>query len=93
MIVLSMKNTVRINFYFEIYVILTITGSANMYQAFHLERSPMYVFLNLKFMYQMAGAVYPCQYVTDCNKWLKICTEFENSYILLIYNIRFKLTF
>ena len=57
MIVLSMKNTVRINFYFEIYVILTITGSANMYQAFHLERNPMYVFLNSKFMYQMAGAV------------------------------------
>ena len=57
MIVLSMKNTVRINFYFEIYVILTITGSTNMYQAFHLERNPMYVLLNLKFMYQMAGAV------------------------------------
>ena len=57
MIVLSMKNTVGINFYFEIYVILTITGSANMYQALHLERNPMYVFLNLKFMHQMAGAV------------------------------------
>ena len=54
---LSMKNTVRINFYFEIYVILTITGSANMHQALHLERNPMYVFFNLKFMYQMAGAV------------------------------------
>ena len=57
MIVLSTKNTVRIIFYFEIYVILTITGSTNMYQAFHLERNPMYVFLNLKFMYQMEGAV------------------------------------
>ena len=57
MVVLSMKNTVRINSYFEIYVMLTITGSANMYQALHLERNPMYVFLNLKFMYQMAGAV------------------------------------
>ena len=57
MTVLSMKHTVRINSYFEIYVILTITGSAKMYQALHLERNPMYVFLNLKFMYQMAGAV------------------------------------
>ena len=57
MIVLSMKNTVRINFYFEIYVILAITGSANMYQALHLERNPMYVFFNLKFMHQMTGAV------------------------------------
>ena len=57
MIVLSMKNTVRINSYFEIYVILTITSSANMYQALHLERNPMYVFINLKVMYQMAGAV------------------------------------
>ena len=57
MIVLSMKNTVRINSYFEIYVIFTITGSANMYQTLHLERNPMYVFLNLKFMYQLAGAV------------------------------------
>ena len=56
MIVLSMKNSVRINAYFEIYVILTITSSANMYQALHLERNPMYVFLNLKFMYQMAGS-------------------------------------
>ena len=57
MILLSMKNTVRIKFYFEIFVILTITGSANMYQTLHLERNPMYVFLNLKFMYQMAGSV------------------------------------
>ena len=31
--------------------------NAYMYQALHLERNPMYVFLNLKFMYQMAGAV------------------------------------
>ena len=58
MIVLSMKNTVReLISYFEIYVILTITGSAFLYQALHLERNPMYVFLNLKFMYQMAGVV------------------------------------
>ena len=28
-----------------------------MYQVLHLERNLMYVFLNLKFMYQMAGAV------------------------------------
>ena len=28
-----------------------------MYRAFHLERNPVYVFLNLKFMYEMAGAV------------------------------------
>ena len=29
--------------------------------------------------------------MTYCNKWLKISIEVENSYILLIYNIRFKL--
>ena len=38
-----------------------------MYQEFHPERNPMYVFLNLKFMYQMAGAVLS----------LLICDRFE----------------
>ena len=36
---------------------LTITGSTYMYQTLYLKRDPMYVFLNLKFMYQVAGAV------------------------------------
>ena len=60
---------------------LTITGSAYMHRALHLERNSMYVFLNLKFMYQMAGAVLSLLYVTDSKKWLKICMEFENSHI------------
>ena len=37
-----------------------------MYQALYLERNPMYVFLDLKFMYQMAGA----------SKSLLICDKF-----------------
>ena len=53
MIVLSMKNTVKINF-FMLYSPLQVR---HIYQALHLERNPMYVFLNLKFMYQIAGAV------------------------------------
>ena len=52
MIVLSMKNTVRIKFLFS-----NLSFSAYTYQALHLERIAMHVFLNLKFMYQMAGAV------------------------------------
>ena len=28
-----------------------------MYRVLHLERNPMYVFFNLKFMYQMSGTV------------------------------------
>ena len=52
-----MKILLELSSYFEIYVIPTITGSEYMYQALHLERNPKYVFLNLKFMYQVAGAV------------------------------------
>ena len=45
-------------------------------------------------MYQMAGAALSLlKYVTDSNEWLKICIEFENSSMLLMHNISFKLTF